>query len=935
MAKLKAYRAKRDFGKTPEPSGKASGNKASKASRSKGHRYVIQKHAATRLHYDLRLEHDGVMKSWAVTRGPSLVPGEKRLSIHVEDHPIEYNSFEGTIPKGEYGGGTVMIWDKGTWHPEFDADWGLKKGHLEFTLNGKKLKGRWHLVRLKPREGERQEPWLLIKSEDEYARTKSDPDILEEESRSAISGRTIEEIAAGKSKVWHSNRPASEQSTRVVSPKAKATMKAGGKVSTKKAPAKTSKGRAPRKAAASKKTSAKRTTAKKSTKKSKRRAAGSLAAELAAISRVRTARLPDFVPPCLATLNDTAPRAGDWMHEIKFDGYRMQARVENGTVTLKTRTGLDWTKRFPTVATACALFEDHDVLLDGEIVSGDADGVSNFSALQDDLKSGRHDRLAYYVFDLLHLDGQDLTGATLADRKRILKSLFSTLPDDGVIRLSENFDADGPTLLRHACEMKLEGILSKRSDAPYHSGRSGDWLKTKCSNSQEFVIAGFEPSDKRLRAIRSLLLGYYDEGELRYAGRVGTGWGEAKERDLSRRLAAVAADKPPFDTIPAEERGRGVKWVKPQLVAEIDFRGWTGGTLVRQASFKGLREDKPARQVVRETGAMPNKTRQAALRQKAPSKTTSTAKSATKSTAKSAARPKAKSAVAVAGVTLTHPDRIYWDDAGVTKQDLANYYEQVWKWIAPHVTGRVLALVRCPDGQAGQCFYQKHASAGIDQKHLENVPEPDGEQSIAIDELAGLVSLAQAGVLEVHVRGSTVEHLEEADRLVFDLDPGPGIEWQDIVAAARDVREQLKTLKLESFVKTTGGKGLHVVLPIRPTRWDEAKDFARSFAEAMAANQPQRYTASIKKAARGNRIFIDYLRNSREATAVAPYSTRARPGATVSAPLTWEELGKQKSPNFYTVESLPKRLAKLRKDPWAGIGKLKQKLPEIAKGKAR
>ena len=537
MAKLKAYRAKRDFGKTPEPSGKAA--------RIKGNRYVIQKHAATRLHYDLRLEHDGVMKSWAVTRGPSLVPGEKRLAIHVEDHPIEYNAFEGTIPKGEYGGGTVMIWDKGKWLPEIDPEKGLKKGHLDFTLEGKKLKGRWHLVRLKPRAGERQEPWLLIKSDDEYARTKSDRDILDDEPRSAVSGRSIEEIAGGKSKVWHSNRPVSEQSTRVVSAKAKAAMKAGGKALSK-SKART---RTPRKAAAAKKTSAEKTT------KSKRRAAGSLSAELAAIAGVRKARLPDFVPPCLATLNDTAPSAGDWMHEIKFDGYRMQARIEHDTVTLKTRTGLDWTKRFPSIAAACAALGDHDALLDGEIVSGDADGVSNFSALQDDLKAGRHDRLAYYVFDLLHLDGYDLTGATLADRKQVLEKLFTALPKNGVIRLSEHFDADGPTLLRHACQMQLEGILSKRRDAPYRSGRSGDWLKTKCSSSQEFVVAGFEPSDKSSRAIRSLLLGYYDKDGLRYAGRVGTGWGEAKERDLSRRLAALATDKPPFESVPPRSGG--------------------------------------------------------------------------------------------------------------------------------------------------------------------------------------------------------------------------------------------------------------------------------------------------------------------------------------------------------------------------------------------
>ena len=901
MAKLQTYRAKRDFGKTPEPSGKAA--------RAKGSRFVIQKHAASRLHYDLRLEHDGVMKSWAVTRGPSLIPGEKRLAIHVEDHPIEYNKFEGTIPKGQYGGGTVMIWDQGTWLPEHDADKGLKKGHLEFSLDGKKLQGRWHLVRLKPRPGERQEPWLLIKSEDEHARTKSQRDILEEESRSVVSGRSIEEIASGNSKVWQSNRPAKEQSARVVSAKEKVTMKAGGRAAARTSAAKARK-RTPRAKQA-------KGVKKASAKKKAKRSLADLSLDLAGIAGVRKASMPDFVPPCLATLSDNAPSAVNWVHEIKFDGYRMQARVDDSRVTLKTRTGLDWTARFPTVAGACAPLDGHAALLDGEIVSGDANGVSDFSALQDDLKTGRHDRMAYYVFDILHLDGYDLTGATLEDRKAVLAALLGDWPNDGVVRLSDHFETEGPVLLKHAAQMQLEGILSKRRDAPYRSGRAGDWLKIKCTNSQELVVAGYEPSAKSSRAIRSLLLAYYEDGELRYAGRVGTGWGEAKERDLSRRLAAVAAEKPPFAKIPEEERRRPVKWVEPKLVVEVDFRGWTGGNLVRQASFKGVREDKPAKQVVREVGIMPKSTsgtKQAALRQKAPSKS-------------------ASKGVNVSGVPLTNPDRVYWDDAGVTKKDLAEYYEQIWKWMAPHVTGRVLALVRCPDGQSGQCFYQKHASAGIDETYLHEVKEPDSDKAISIEYLPGLIALVQAGVLEVHVRGSTTEHLEEANRLVFDLDPGPGIEWKDIVAAARDVRARLRALKLESFVKTTGGKGLHVVLPIRSTPWEEAKAFCRAFAEAMAADEPNRYTATIKKAARGNKIFVDYLRNSREATAVCAYSTRARPGATVSVPVTWEELGKQKAPNAFSVKNLPKRLAKLRKDPWAGIDKLKQKLPTASKFK--
>ncbi len=576
MAKLGTYWKKRDFGKTAEPRGKASGKTGGKQGR-----YVIQKHDATRLHYDLRLELDGVMMSWAVTRGPSLIPGDKRLAIHVEDHPIEYNKFEGIIPKGQYGGGTVMIWDKGTWTPDQDPHKAMKKGHLDFELDGDKLHGHWHLVRMHPRPGERQEPWLLIKGGDEFARKKSDPDILEEMADSATTGRTMEEIAAQKKKVWHSNRGASDQ------PEAKRATPAP-------------------KTAAKRAKPAKRGGSKKKPLK---------------IQGARGARLPDFVEPELATLSATAPSGRDWVHEIKFDGYRIQARIADGAVSLKTRSGLDWTEKFTTVAAACAELSDHDAILDGEIASIDENGVSNFSALQDDLKNDRQDRMVYYVFDLLHLDGQDLTPAPLLARKRALAALLSELPKDGVVRLSEAFEEDGPAMLKVACNLRLEGIVSKRADAPYHSGRAGDWLKIKCSNNQELIVIGYEPSDKRGRLIRSLLLGYYEKGMLRYAGRIGTGWGQKAERDLQSRLDKVARKDTPLQKIPEEERlKRGVKWVEPKLVVEVDFRGWTGGTLVRQGSLKGIREDKPAKQVVREVEKMPKQIKQAAARQKSPAK---------------------------------------------------------------------------------------------------------------------------------------------------------------------------------------------------------------------------------------------------------------------------------------------------------------------------
>ena len=882
MAKLRTYHAKRDFGKTPEPRGKAS--------RKKGYQYVIQKHDATRLHYDLRLELDGVMMSWAVTRGPSLVPGDKRLAIHVEDHPIEYNTFEGTIPKGEYGGGTVMIWDRGTWTPEHDPHKGMAKGHLDFHLHGKKLKGLWHLVRMKKRPGERQEPWLLIKSDDEYARKKSDPDILDEREESAATGRSMEEIAdAKKGKVWHSKPRSTPTRFEKVAAKLGLQPKSAAKPRAKPRAAKTNK---PRSAAFR---------ARSATRKGK-------------------AKVPDFIEPCLATLSTAIPSASGWVHEIKFDGYRIQARLDGGSITLKTRTGLNWTHKFPSVVEGLKSLARHDALLDGEIVSGEQVGASDFSALQDDLKTGRTDRMAYYVFDLLHLDGADITGAPLAERKKELQRLLAKQPKDGLVRYSEHFETEGAKMLQHACRLNLEGIVSKLRDAPYRGGRNGDWLKTKCANSQELVVAGFGPSDVAPKRVRALVLAYYDKNGLQYAGRVGTGFSDKMRDDFWRKLQPLVVDKCPFGKVPEEERGRPVRWVKPQMVVEVDFRGWTGGGRVRQASFKGIREDKPASQVVREVSRMPSK-KTATTKKATPARTgTSKAKAVSKSKV---------TAAEVAGVPLTHPDRVYWDDAGVTKQRLADYYESVWKHMAPHVTGRVIALLRCPDGQTGQCFYQKHASAGIDETKLHLVKEPDGETSISVDDLAGVIALVQAGVLEIHVRGSTIDHLEEADRLVFDLDPGPGIEWKDIIAAARDVRERLKALKLESFVKTTGGKGLHVMVPIRRVSWDDAKEFCRAFAEQMATDEPKRYTATIKKAARGNRIFIDYLRNSREATAVAPYSTRARPGATVSVPLTWDELGKQKSANAFTVLNQPKRLAKMRKDPWAGLDRVKQALPRL------
>jgi bifunctional non-homologous end joining protein LigD len=891
MAGLRTYHTKRNFGVTAEPKGAVA--------RRSGHAFVIQKHAARRLHYDLRLELGGVMKSWAVTRGPSMVSGEKRLAVQVEDHPIEYNTFEGTIPQGEYGGGTVMIWDRGTWLPEGDPHRGLQRGHLSFAFDGEKLHGAWHLVRMHRRPGEKRDNWLLIKQHDEYERSARDKDILDEKPLSVASGRTMDEIANNpRGKVWRSNRSDGRDVRPSRSAMAKAKPAAKAKSAVKK-PVSKKKARAPARRSARK------------TSKSKDDA----------LDGAPRGALPAFVEPCLATLAGTAPDSGDWLHEIKFDGYRLQAGLDRGKVKLLTRRGLDWTEKFDGVATAIARLPADAALIDGEVVVEEDDGVSRFSALQQALKDGDQKRMRFYAFDLMHLDGADLRPLPLADRKASLERLLSKLPKSSPIRFSASIDQRGPALLKQACSLGLEGIISKRADAPYRSGRGGDWIKTKCSDRQEFVIAGFNPSTADARAVGALVLGTYENGKLHYAGRTGTGFTHAFARDLYRKLKVLEVKKPALDPVPKEERGsRGPVWVAPKLVAEVDFHGWTHGDRIRQASFQGLREDKPAEDIVHER----KKTVAAAVK-------TATRRSA--SPKRSTASPAAKKASdnTVGAITLSNPDRVYWDDGPITKRDLANYYVEVWDWIAPHLVGRPIALVRCPEGAEsadhGGCFFQKHVKAGLMPEHLHLVPEK-GDKIISIDDLDGLVSLVQAGVLEIHTRGATIDHLDKADRLVFDFDPGPGVGWKEIIDAARDIRERLKQIGLETLLKTSGGKGLHVVLPIQPTPWEEAKAFTQLVARAMEADDPDRYISTATKAKRNNRIFVDYLRNSREATAVAPYSTRARPRAPVSVPIEWSELRTLNSANQYTVKNLMTRLRR-KKDPWADVGKMKQKLPKL------
>ncbi len=865
---LEIYRKKRKFGVSAEPRGRRG--------RAGGSRYVIQKHAARRLHYDLRLELDGVMKSWAITRGPSFDPADKRLAVHVEDHPIEYNTFEGTIPQGEYGGGTVMIWDRGHWTPEGDPHRGYAKGHLTFDLEGEKLHGRWHLVRMRGRPNDRHENWLLIKGKDEAARAGVDAENLQDAAVSVASGRTMEEITAGKGekRVWHSNRKADRtkpQSQRAFREElrgaapAQSARRAAANV--KASPAAEAEAGAPRAQATTK------------TKTKTRSAATALARKAGTPGRGpsasgRRASLPDFIAPSLAMLRTTAPSGPGWLHEIKFDGYRTEARLQRGKVQLLTRNRQDWTHRFPPIAKAVAALPAQSALLDGELVVENERGISSFSLLQTDLKDGRSDRFVYWLFDLLYLDGRDLTGEALVARKAALEKLLAGTGNE-VIRYADHFEEEGAVIFKHACEMGLEGIISKRRDAPYRSGRSDNFIKVKCHVGQEFVVAGFSPSTAMSNAIGALTVAFNENGKLRYAGRVGTGYTHETARDLWKRLEKLRVERPSLE-VPKTERRKDVIWVKPDVVVEAQYRGITHDGLLRQASYKGLREDKPAREVVREDPTDPPAS--AGPGKAATARSAASGSGTTMTAPKSAPARSVNKQAQVANVQLTHAGRVYWVDVGITKEDLAEYYVTVWDWMAPHLVSRPLALVRCPEGTKGECFFQKHIPAIIKNSQVRHVVDAKEHDVIAVEELDDLIVLVQSGALEIHIRGSRLDALEACNRIVFDLDPGEGVGWDEIVAAARETRERLKQEKLESFVKLSGGKGIHVVVPVEDADWDTTKNFAQRIALSMVADSPDRYVGKMTKALRSRKIFIDYFRNSREATSVAPYSNSRAPG---------------------------------------------------------
>jgi bifunctional non-homologous end joining protein LigD len=858
---LARYREMRHFDVTTEPAG--SKKDAARTKKIAALPFVIQKHAASHLHYDFRLGWNGVLKSWAVAKGPSYYTGDRRLAVQVEDHPMEYGGFEGTIPKGQYGGGTVMVWDQGTWEPQpgyEDVDAGLRDGSLKFTMHGEKMKGNWTLVRMAPRAsgdkgrwGSSSKPnWLLIKEHDEFERGKDDAAITDEAPKSAVTGRSMEQIAANEDHVWNSKETAKpgqawyrkdEVAEMRLSPK---------------------------------------------------------------LPKLPKEAQPDFLPPQLA-LEATGPPGEDgWLHELKLDGYRIQARKQGDTAQLLTRKGLDWTHRMPAIAAGMARLAVKSATLDGEVVVLGENGTTSFANLQAAFQDGAKHAFTYFVFDLLHLDGRNTRGLPLVERKALLAEVLRGAPE--AIRLSEHIETGGAAMFHKACELHAEGIVSKRADASYSAGRGGAWLKSKCLREQEFVIGGYTLSSEGDDRVGSLLLGYFARKKLVYAGRTGTGFTQKMKRALLKQLSALEVGASPFDHAPAEAR-RDAIWVKPKLVAQVRFATWTADNLVRQAAFLGLREDKPAAEVVREEATV-------APRPKASHR--AAAAVAAKTAAKGSAVP----------VRLTHPDKVLDPESGLTKQQLADYYWAVADRMLPHIAGRPLSLVRCPDGAGKPCFFQKHVTEtlplGVSGVDVPNKKTGVMEAYITLNTAEALAGLAQMGVLEVHPWGSTNEDLEHPDRLIFDLDPDEKLPWARICEAAAVIRKRLKKAGLESFLKTTGGKGLHVVAPILPELgWEQLKEIAHRFVEAMARENPELYLTKMTKAARVGKIYLDYLRNERGATAVAPYSPRARVGVHVSLPLPWSALKLAERPVF-AVHDFAQWRSRLRTDPWKAMLTLRQ-----------
>jgi bifunctional non-homologous end joining protein LigD len=855
---LELYRKKRNFRITPEPAGRTHRH------RSRDLAFVIQKHQASHLHYDFRLELDGVLLSWAVPKGPSLDPRDKRLAMHVEDHPIEYGDFEGVIPPKQYGAGTVVLWDRGTWVPKEDPREGYRKGRLKFELDGEKLQGAWILVKSHGGKYGGDKSWLLIKENDAFARPASDGTIVDERPESVLTGRTLEAIAQDPDRTWHSDKSVAEN------------VKHGA------------------------------------VKKRKPRL------DLASVAGARKAPLRGFVEPQLATLVDEAPDGDEWLHEIKYDGYRMLCRIERGACAMLSRNGKEWTASFPRIAEALARLPVQSAWIDGEVVAADVDGRTSFQALQNAMSNPASTKLAYYAFDMPYLDGYDLADVPLVERKRLLQSLIGE--DSALVRFSTHFAGGGPNVLAEACRLGIEGIVSKLADSPYRSTRARSWLKVKCEQRQEFVIGGYTDPKGARSGFGALLLGVYQsDGKLRYCGKVGTGFDEALLADLTAKLKKLETSKPAFVNPPAGAEARRSHWVEPKLVGEVSFTEWTNDGTLRHPSFQGLREDKRARDVVREK---PMDTQAAdAPADAAPS-------SATKKRAPTKRANNASGADTVAGVHISNATKTMYAEAGLAKIDLARYYEAVGDAMLPHLRGRPLTLVRCPNGWQ-KCFYWKHATAR-DMAPLDQVMiEEDGgpKPYMVANSVAAIVALLQTGVLELHPWGSRVDDLGRPDRIVFDFDPDERIEWPRLVESVNVLRTLLDELGLTGFLKTTGGKGLHVVVPIRPTLgWDAIKGFTKSVAELLVHTFPDRFVATVSKRSREGKIFVDYLRNAEGATAVAPYSLRAKANAPVAMPIGWDDLERDVRFDHFNAKNVPSLLAKRRRDPWQRLFETRQSI---------
>ena len=845
--------------------------------------FVVQKHDASHLHYDFRLELGDVLKSWAVPKGPSLDPAVKRLAVEVEDHPLEYGSFEGTIPQGEYGGGTVLLWDRGQWQPQDDPEAGLREGKLKFELEGEKLHGAWMLVRRHGPQAAKPQ-WLLFKVPDEQARQEAEFNVTEALPLSVASGRDLDEIAAGK--------------------------KTGRKHQQAPSPAATPKGMkgAPRAAAAEKRH-----------------------------GRAAKGKLPRSIAPQLPTLVASAPAGDDWLHEIKFDGYRMLCRVNEADVRFETRRHQDWTAKMPALAKAVARLNLRQTILDGEVVVFDEHGVSQFQLLQNAFRERKNQTLVYTVFDLLFLDGEDLRDLPLTERKVRLKRLG--LPGDrGPIRFTDHMVGHGPEFFAAAERHGLEGIVAKRRDQPYRSGRGMDWVKVKGHQRAEFVVGGYsEPAGSR-HGFGALLVGYHDaRGKLQYAGRVGTGFSDATLKDLQNRLRSLEQSKSPFAASPSlSARMKGVHWVRPQLVAELAFSNWTDDNLLRQPSYQGLREDKPAESVTRETPQAAADQDRSALsngRHHHPAITRRKTNAKLRGQGKRAgAEPQqawshdGTAETTLAGVRLTHPGKLLYSNPEITKHELAQYYLDMADEILPHVADRPLAIIRCPEGAAGQCFFQKTLGKGAPKELTRCIREQNQKDAyLTICGADGLIALAQIGALEVHTWGCRIDAIERPDRLVFDLDPAPNVAWRQVIDAAKALREFLEELGLQSFLKTSGGKGLHLVVPVtRKHEWPAVADFCRLVAEVAERAAPDRFVATMSKQKRIGRIFVDWLRNQRGATAIGPYIPRARPGAPVSLPVSWEELPRTSGGDEFQLLEVRKRLQARKRDPWAGLATVRQ-----------